>query len=108
VIIPANVKPPKAETLARYGLSIEDWWRMLHAQSGVCAICGKCPGTGRFNIDHAHVAKGGHWKTLPPERRRERVRALLCWTCNRLCVGRGVTIAKLRAAAAYLERFATQ
>jgi hypothetical protein len=41
---------------------------------------------------------------MPPERRKTHVRALLCWTCNLMLVGRGVTLAKLRAAVAYLER----
>lgn len=106
--MPTTAVVPKPDTLAKYGMTAEDWLAILEKQGGVCAICGKCPSSGRFNVDHQHVGPGGHWKKLPPHRRRERVRGLLCWTCNHLCVGRGVTVAKLKAAAAYLERFASR
>jgi hypothetical protein len=88
-------------TLKKYGLSAAEWDAMYQEQGGVCAICLKAPGTGRLCVDHCHV-KG--WKKMPPERRKLYVRQLLCWTCNLMLVGRGVTLAKLRAAVAYLER----
>lgn len=97
--------PPRPETLDKYGLSLGHWQLLLQAQGGVCAICRKFPGSGRFNIDHHHHSSG-KWKTWPADRRRQHVRGLLCWTCNALVVGRGVTVEKLRSGAAYLERFA--
>jgi hypothetical protein len=65
---------------------------MLAAQGGVCAICGRPPKPGgrRFHKDHDH--KTG------------RLRGLLCFTCNRYILGKYATVAKLRAAADYLER----
>jgi hypothetical protein len=101
----AEVVPPRSETLAKYGLTLGHWQLLVQAQGGVCAICGKLPPSGKLNIDHHHHS-GGHWKDMSPERRRQYVRGLLCWTCNKICVGRGVTIEKLRASAAYLERWA--
>lgn len=95
--------PPKPETLENYGLTETEWWEMLKAQGGVCAICGKTPSSGRFNTDHQHGRQRGKWQDMEPHQRKALLRGLLCWTCNRLIVGRGVTIAKLRAAVAYLE-----
>ena len=77
---------------SRLGLTLDDYERMLAAQGGVCAICGKPPKQGgrRFHVDHEH--KSG------------RVRGLLCFTCNKFTLGKYATPAKLRAAADYLER----
>lgn len=99
--MPVNI--PTAQTLKKYGLSASEWQQFLDAQDGACAICRKVPGSGRLCIDHEHV-RG--WKKMPPEQRRTYVRGLLCWTCNLYLVGRGVTVNRLRAATAYLERAA--
>lgn len=62
-------------TLRKYGLTPEDYERMLAEQDGKCAICGKAPGAtdgvdrNRLVIDHDH--KTG------------KARALLCDFCNR-------------------------
>jgi len=65
---------------------------MLQVQGGVCAICGNPPKTRRLDVDHDH--KTGV------------IRGLLCFTCNHHLLGKYATVAKLRAAADYLERFA--
>lgn len=51
-----------------YGLSPEDYTRLLDAQNGVCAICGRTPKKWRFNVDHCH--------------KTHVIRALLCVNCN--------------------------
>jgi Autographiviridae endonuclease VII len=58
-----------------YGLTLEAYERLLAAQGGVCAICGKPPGanggpgTRRFlAVDHNHAT--------------DEVRGLLCHHCN--------------------------
>ena len=62
-------------TLRKYGLTPEDYDRMIAEQDGKCAICGKAPGAtdgvdkNRLVIDHDH--KTG------------KARALLCDFCNR-------------------------
>lgn len=60
--------------LSRYGITLEEYDRILASQGGVCAICGgDDPGTGRpadsLVVDHDH-ANG-------------RVRGILCHPCNR-------------------------
>lgn len=52
-----------------YGISIEDYDRMLEEQNGVCAICGKADDTGkRLAVDHDHTTG--------------EKRGLLCMKCN--------------------------
>lgn len=55
----------------KYGLTPEDYNRLLKEQDGKCAICGKPPEESRNNklfVDHDH--------------RNNVVRGLLCSTCN--------------------------
>ena len=57
--------------LKRYGLCLEDYFKLLHKQKGKCAICGTTkPGAryGRFAVDHNHQTG--------------QVRGLLCNCCN--------------------------
>ena len=51
----------------RYGITIEDYNRILAEQKGLCAICGNVP-TTRFHVDHDHATG--------------KVRGLLCVACN--------------------------
>lgn len=80
-----------------------DFVSLWAKQGGKCAICGNSPTTGRLCIDHQHGIKG--YKKLPPEIRRKYTRGLLCWTCNRLIVGRGVTLERLQKAVQYIQGF---
>jgi len=76
-----------------YGISQEDYERMLAEQGGVCAICGGDGKEGRFgmlHVDHCH--KTG------------KVRGILCDSCN-LALGKFRDDPKvLRRAAEYVER----
>lgn len=49
-----------------YGMSLEDYDRILDAQGGVCAVCRTTPKT--FHVDHSHATGV--------------VRGLLCGGCN--------------------------
>ena len=53
-----------------YGITVEDYDRMLREQSGVCAGCGWKPGPGqrRLAVEHNH--------------KTHKVRGLVCWKCN--------------------------
>lgn len=74
---------------ATYGLGPGEWDKLLAAQEGVCAICGRKP-RYRPDVDHSHATNV--------------IRGLLCKPCNR----RLLPAAKddpeiLRRAAEYLE-----
>lgn len=60
--------------MAKYGLTLEEYDRMLETQGGGCGICGGTnPDGRRLHVDHDH--KTG------------KVRGLLCINCNYL-IGR--------------------
>lgn len=100
---PAAIKVPSAPTLKKYGLDAQGWLAILEAQGWVCAICKKVPKTGRFNTDHSHIRR---WKTKSPEERRKHVRGIVCWWCNKVYLGRAITIDKAVNVVAYLRAFA--
>lgn len=80
--------------LAKYGLTIEDYERLVEAQGGVCAICGKpAPREQRLVVDHCHLSG--------------QVRGLLCSPCNRAIGQLGDTHEGVMRAANYLSAFAT-
>jgi hypothetical protein len=89
-------------TLKRYGMTMSDFYAMLHRQRGLCPICYRVPSTGRWCIDHKHV---NGWRKMKPEKRRLYVRGIVCWFCNRWYLAKGITCAKALAIAAYLEDF---
>jgi hypothetical protein len=78
---------------AAYGITLDDYERMLGAQGGRCAICGtdEPGGKGRFHVDHCHNSS--------------RIRELLCTRCN---TGLGQFLddrSRLAAAISYLEKW---
>lgn len=83
--------------LAQYGLTLEDYERMLDQQGGVCAICGTSdPRHGRsrrFCVDHDHSTG--------------RVRALLCANCNKALGLLADDPDRVRSAERYLRLHAT-
>jgi hypothetical protein len=96
------LKVPTAGTLNKYGLTAEDFKRIVSEQGGVCPICEKTPSTGRWNIDHYHI-KG--WKKLPPEKRKLYVRGVVCWFCNRYYMSKAITPRKAENIRRYLDDF---
>lgn len=111
------LKIPTKATLKKYGLTYDDWAR-LSGQSwvldsgvsnyrytrvgGSCAVCGNLPKSGILHIDHEHV-KG--WKKMPPSERKKYVRGLLCYTCNRFHLSRGMDKNKALNISRYLEDY---
>lgn len=67
---PKQLAKSRKQRLRKYGLTEDDYNKMLVAQDYKCAICksNKPGGRGRFHVDHCH--KTG------------KVRKLLCTRCN--------------------------
>lgn len=82
----------------RFGLSVEDYNKILEGQGGVCAICGSKYANGRnsksgknkfFSVDHCHTTG--------------KIRGLLCSSCNRGLGLLGDTEIDLEKALKYLR-----
>ena len=75
---------------ALYGLTLDQYTRMLAEHGGGCAICSKKPKPGKMlNVDHNHLT--------------QQVRGLLCSGCNNGLGLFGDTTGGLRKAIQYLE-----
>ena len=69
VMTPAERVKARAGHLRRkYGLTPQQYARMLKLQGGRCKLCHREPKTRRLDVDHDHQTK--------------RVRGLLCFRCN--------------------------
>lgn len=95
-----EARQPSKPTLRKYGLTVDEWRAMLNLQGGVCAVCGTLPASGTLHIDHEHV-RG--WTKMEPAQRRLHVRGLLCYRDNRFFCSKGMTPARARRIAEYLE-----
>lgn len=60
--------------VAKYGLTVEDFGKLLASQGGVCAICAGTDEQRRLSVDHDHETG--------------EVRGLLCSGCNGAKLGR--------------------
>lgn len=66
-------------TVAKYGITGEEYAALKASQGGACFICGRAKGVSKnLAVDHDHALGYG----------RHSVRALLCTTCNRVVLGR--------------------
>ena len=72
-------------------LVAEERARLIRERGNRCEVCGRPPKTRALHVDHDHATM--------------QVRGLLCFTDNRLLLGRGITSKRLRAAADYLDRY---
>lgn len=74
-----NSRPQKSAIMKyKYGITYEDYDRILIEQGGKCAICDslESKGRGRFHIDHDHSC-------CPSEKTCGKcIRGLLCSNCN--------------------------
>lgn len=109
-------KPPSRDTLAKYGLTAEDWMGMCRACRFTCVVCGKPFGGRPLVVDHEHVkgfkahktvrAKGSgrpkKVRVMSPADRRRHVRGVIHNYCNRF-VRRWLTLDRARAIVKYLE-----
>ena len=80
----------RAKLKYKYGITPEEYDRLLSEQAGGCAICGGTNGKKPLYVDHDHITG--------------QVRGLLCHGCN-VAIGHMKDDASLlRRAAVYLER----
>lgn len=79
----------------KYGITLEDYDRMLKEQGGKCALCGRI-GSGRKSdrgnllVDHDHQTKKN--------------RGLLCYLCNRALAAWGDNVVGIKRVLEYVER----
>jgi hypothetical protein len=74
----------------RYGLATADYDRMFADQNGVCAICGHSPNGRKLDVDHDHLT--------------DRIRGLLCSSCNIMLGGANDSQDTLAKAIEYLRQ----
>ena len=72
-----------------YGITVEEYNKLLISQGGLCCICYRPPRKRRLAVDHNH--------------RTGQVRGLLCANCNRGLRWFYDDPVKLRKAAEYLD-----
>lgn len=73
-----------------YGITFQDYERMLAEQNGVCWICEEEDPHGRLAIDHCHITK--------------KIRGLLCRNCNRALGAFRDDIKRLQKAIDYINK----
>lgn len=82
----------KKHLKSAYGLSYEEYTKMLETQKGVCKICGKPPEEsrdGRLFVDHCHMSLKN--------------RGLLCYQCNTVLGMANDDVTILKKAIEYLD-----
>ena len=93
----ANPEKRKSQRVKKYGITGDDYDRMLAEQNGCCAICGSSNSGdsrgGRFHVDHCHASGI--------------VRGLLCIDCNHGVGKFRDSESRLQSAIEYLRRFTT-
>ena len=97
-----GIRPPSPATLRRYGLTAQDWLRLLAAQGWRCPICHKTGASVTWNTDHDHVP---HWRRMVPSQRWRYVRGVLCAYCNHRRVNSRMSAAEAQRIAAYLAAY---
>ena len=89
----------RANLKMNYGMTVEDYERMLAKQNGKCAICKtEDPGGPRFYIDHDHSCCNGRKSC------GKCIRGLLCNNCNNGLGRFKDSIESLASALAYLSQ----
>ena len=74
-----GITTPAPSTLARYGITAEEWLEQLAAQGWCCPICEKTGPAVKWNIDHEHV-RG--WEKMKAGAKKQYWRGILCAYCN--------------------------
>lgn len=85
------MKYREMDLIGNYGISCEEYDKLLEKQNGVCAICGNPEKTKnkRLHVDHCHLTS--------------KVRGLLCGKCNTGIGKFGEDTTVLEAAIRYIK-----
>lgn len=86
----------------KYGLTLQDYQKLLKAQNGVCFICGHPPKTRALSVDHEHIK---NFKKLPPQEKQKYCRGLLCFRCNHRFMSRGMSEHIAQRLLVYLQQY---
>jgi hypothetical protein len=89
----------RRKRLARYGLTLDAYDKLLADQGGVCLGCGMEPGARSFAVDHDHSCCAGEVTC------GRCIRGLLCLGCNFAVGHAGDSSATLRRLATYLDAY---
>jgi len=98
-----DAKPPKPQSLKRYGITQEKWLEIFKSQGCICPICGKFPESNKWATDHEHVRS---FKKMSPASRAGFVRGICCVRCNLMYLPVGITVEKAKNIVKYLEKYA--
>jgi hypothetical protein len=83
-------KSYKSKLKRKYSMTLEQYNQLLKAQSGQCATCPSKPQTRRLNVDHNH--------------KTNKIRGLLCFSCNYTIGFLKDDPARFESIAAYLRK----
>ena len=87
-----------------FGISTEEYDKLLNFQKGVCYICGRPPKTRRLSVDHKHLINEKKIRLKKDQHLiRNNIRGLLCSQCNRGLQFYRDNSDLFRKAASYLE-----
>lgn len=121
-LVQPKIKPPSRGTLAKYGLTLRDWWLMAERQEYTCPVCQQPFGERKLVIDHEHVAgwrarkrrkskklhqgkrKDIKLRVMTPQQRRPYVRGILHAWCNGW-IRSWLTLSRTRSILTYLEAY---
>lgn len=87
---------------SKYGITYPEYKAMLDEQHGVCWICHRPPAKLSLSVDHKHV-KGE--RKLDLRLRRNQVRGLICYPCNKALGVMRDNSEAFRRASIYLEEW---
>lgn len=97
-----GITPPAPATLARYGLTSEEWLELLAAQGWMCPICDKTGKDVKWNTDHEH-ARG--WEKMKPAEKKRYTRGVLCAYCNYRRVHSSISANIAQRIATYIAKY---
>ena len=97
-----GISPPAPQTLARYGLTSDEWLGLLAGQDWCCPICLKTGEDVKWNTDHEH-ARG--WEKMKPEQKKQFTRGILCSYCNYRRVHSSISAEIAQRIADYIRKY---